>query len=468
MKNKTGYPLSKSLIILTSLVIDIFFMICADLTSFIIRFNGVFPPENFNAYLKLALFIIISRVLCFYVFGLYEKAKYKSNFEIFINTIKAATVSSIIIICLLYFLNIEDYPRLIAIFSYLLTIIFVTCWRLVLKEFINFYLGAEFLKSHLLIIGADKNAQEVAMRAMMDGAVEYQFMGFIKSKNNSEISVDKENVIGVLADLPELLKKYTVDEVILADHSLQRETLSDLVSFLNRRKIAIKSAPSAYDTIITNAVLSEKETLFIGPASVAHPASWYWGLKRILDIIAASAILVLTMPVIILAIIAIKITSPGPIFYFQKRIGKNGASFVIYKFRSMRLGAEKRKHPVWAKEGDERITLVGKLLRHYRIDELPQLINILKNDMSLIGPRPERPYFTYKLMRGIPFYAQRLQVKPGISGWAQVNFKYTNTEEDAKKKLLFDLYYIHNMSFTLDLLISLKSLKVVISGSGAH
>lgn len=132
------------------------------------------------------------------------------------------------------------------------------------------------------------------------------------------------------------------------------------------------------------------------------------------------------------------------------------------------MDAEKGKYPRWAKKDDVRITSIGKVLRRFRIDELPQLVNVLKNDMSLIGPRPERPYFTSKLIKTIPFYVQRLQVKPGISGWAQVNFQYTDNEEDTKKKLLFDLFYIQNMSLAIDLFVALKTLKVVITGHGAH
>jgi lipopolysaccharide/colanic/teichoic acid biosynthesis glycosyltransferase len=134
----------------------------------------------------------------------------------------------------------------------------------------------------------------------------------------------------------------------------------------------------------------------------------------------------------------------------------------------MQMDAEHGRKPRWAKKNDERITAVGKALRHFRIDELPQLFNILKNEMSLVGPRPERPYFTSRLIRKIPFYAERLQVKPGITGWAQVNFRYAATEEDSEKKLVYDLFYIQNMSFSLDFLIALKTLKVVFTGRGAH
>jgi lipopolysaccharide/colanic/teichoic acid biosynthesis glycosyltransferase len=177
---------------------------------------------------------------------------------------------------------------------------------------------------------------------------------------------------------------------------------------------------------------------------------------------------VFTSPILLLAVILIKVTSPGPAFYLQKRTGLNGRPFIIYKIRTMHMGAERGKKPRWAKRNDIRITPVGKFLRRYRIDELPQLINVLKNDMSIVGPRPERPYFTFQLMKKVPFYAHRLQAKPGLTGWAQVNLRYTDTEKGAQEKLLYDLFYIHNASFALDSLILLKTFQVVLSGKGAY
>ncbi len=152
----------------------------------------------------------------------------------------------------------------------------------------------------------------------------------------------------------------------------------------------------------------------------------------------------------------------------QKRVGMNGIRFAMYKLRTMRSDAEKGGRPKWAKTQDVRVTSVGRILRRFRIDELPQFYNVLRNDMSIIGPRPERPYFTSKLMRKIPFFAERLRAKPGITGWAQVNFKYAATEEDTEEKLLYDLFYIQNVSFAIDLLIVLKTFRVVLTGQGAQ
>ncbi|MCM8761566.1 MAG: sugar transferase [Candidatus Omnitrophica bacterium] len=186
------------------------------------------------------------------------------------------------------------------------------------------------------------------------------------------------------------------------------------------------------------------------------------------DIILSLFLLIITIPLMIAAALLIKITSPaGPVLYLQKRTGLNGRPFIMYKLRTMQPNAEK-KRPRWAKAGDLRVLPVGRILRRFRIDELPQLFNVLKGDMSLIGPRPERPFFTSKLMRSIPFYARRLQIKPGLTGWAQVNYQYTDTEKGAREKLLYDLFYIQNASLALDFLIALKTFRVVLTGRGAH
>ena len=187
--------------------------------------------------------------------------------------------------------------------------------------------------------------------------------------------------------------------------------------------------------------------------------------KQLLDFCAAALLILITLPITMLAAIAVKLESPGTIFYSQVRTGHNGKKFRVYKFRSMGQDAE-QMGVQWAQERDPRITKVGRLLRLTRIDELPQLWNVLKGDMSLIGPRPERPEFDGQLRQEIPYYDVRYLVKPGITGWAQVCYPYGASVEDAYQKVAYDLYYIKNYSLFLDFVIALKTLKVVILGKG--
>ena len=191
-------------------------------------------------------------------------------------------------------------------------------------------------------------------------------------------------------------------------------------------------------------------------------------VKQGMDILLALLALLITVPLWIVLPIVIKLSSSGPVFYRQERVGWHGRRFTILKFRSMQQNAEAPGHAMWAKEYDTRVTAVGRFMRHYRLDELPQLLNVLRGDMSMVGPRPERPEFIGRLTRDVPYYAYRLAVKPGITGWAQVMFRYGATVQDAAEKLQYDLYYIKHMSLRLDGLIALKTIRTVLFQSGAR
>jgi exopolysaccharide biosynthesis polyprenyl glycosylphosphotransferase len=197
-----------------------------------------------------------------------------------------------------------------------------------------------------------------------------------------------------------------------------------------------------------------------------QPSSSYLSRKRILDIVCASVLIVVTAPLLALIAIGIKFDSPGPAIFSQERIGLKGAKFILYKFRSMKPDAESKSGPVWATEFDDRVTPFGRLLRKFRLDEIPQAINVLRGDMSFAGPRPERPYFVDMLREQIPSYDLRHDVKPGITGWAQVTYPYGASGEDAIEKLKYDLYYINHLSFRQDVLVLFRTIKVVLFGKG--
>jgi lipopolysaccharide/colanic/teichoic acid biosynthesis glycosyltransferase len=190
--------------------------------------------------------------------------------------------------------------------------------------------------------------------------------------------------------------------------------------------------------------------------------------RRVGDLLTASMLIAVTWPFLALIAFAIKLDSPGPIFYRQERVGLGGRRFIIMKFRSMVRDAEPYGHPVWAAERDIRITRVGRFLRCTRLDELPQVLNVLWGDMSIVGPRPERPYFVDQITKIIPSFSERLKVNPGITGWAQVNYPYSASIEDARKKLFYDLYYIRNRNMVLDLIILFFTVRVVILQKGAR
>ncbi len=191
-------------------------------------------------------------------------------------------------------------------------------------------------------------------------------------------------------------------------------------------------------------------------------------VKRLFDIVSALILLILAAPVILVTSLLIIIESGAPVLYLQERVGRNGRLFKVIKFRSMRTDAEKDGKPIWAQKQDDRTTKIGRIIRKLRIDELPQLYCVLRGDMSLVGPRPERQFFVDQLTNEIPFYAVRHSVKPGLTGWAQVRYHYGATVEDSAEKLQYDLYYVKNHSLLLDLIIMFETVVVVLTGKGAH
>ncbi len=191
-------------------------------------------------------------------------------------------------------------------------------------------------------------------------------------------------------------------------------------------------------------------------------------LKRVFDVVCATLLILLALPVMLVTAILIRLESGGPVLYLQERVGLNGRLFNVVKFRSMRTDAEEDGKPRWASAADDRVTRVGRVIRKLRIDELPQLFSVLAGDMSLVGPRPERPYFVDKLTQELPYYAVRLSVKPGVTGWAQVRYHYGASVEDAAEKLQYDLYYVKNNSLLLDLVVLFETVGVVLTAKGAQ
>jgi sugar transferase (PEP-CTERM system associated) len=191
-------------------------------------------------------------------------------------------------------------------------------------------------------------------------------------------------------------------------------------------------------------------------------------IKRSSDVVLAAVLLIFLSPLFLLAAIAIKLNSPGPVFFSQERVGEGHKVFRVHKFRSMVQDAEKQSGPVWAQENDPRITKTGRVLRRLRIDELPQLWNVLKGEMSFVGPRPERPMFVEELEKLVRYYRERFAVKPGITGWAQVNYGYGASVRDAVEKLNYDLFYIKNMSILMDMMVILRTIKILLFGYGVR
>jgi exopolysaccharide biosynthesis polyprenyl glycosylphosphotransferase len=268
-------------------------------------------------------------------------------------------------------------------------------------------------------------------------------------------------------DLSRFAEQENISRVVVADHEIQSESAAaQALIDLKLRGVRIESALESFEKAsqkIWIEGLSAERLIF---ANGFCPSKTYLGCKRVLDVVLSLLLLVCAAPVMALTAIIIKLETPGRAIFSQERVGLLGKRFTVYKFRSMRQDAERKTGPTWAKENDDRITRFGRFLRKSRLDELPQVWNVLRGDMSFIGPRPERPYFVDLLKSKIRYYDLRHYVKPGITGWAQVMYPYGASVEDSYRKLQYDLYYAKNISLQLDLLILLKTIKVVASGQG--
>ena len=325
------------------------------------------------------------------------------------------------------------------------------------------------LRHRILVLGTGPEAHVVEAAIAAASAPGIQLIGFFAVDNERESVVSPQNVIARGRPLDKTVASLGVNEVIVAVRE-QRGGALPLNALLECRLAGVR---------VTDLARFFERTQHRIPIE-ALKASWLiYGngfrqgwlralLKRAFDVAFASALLVLTLPIIVMTAVLISLESGTPVIYRQERVGLRGKTFHLFKFRSMQHNAEKDGKPTWAAIGDKRITKLGRFLRRSRIDELPQLINVLRGEMSFVGPRPERPVFVAMLSEKIPFYAVRHSVKPGITGWAQVRYSYGATVEESVTKLEYDLYYVKNHDVFLDLLIMLETIRVVLLGEGAR
>ncbi len=323
-------------------------------------------------------------------------------------------------------------------------------------------------RRNTIIIGYNQRSKEVYEDIQRAKALGLDVIGFLLVNENSNLQTENgnEKILGTIDQIEEIVNKYNVKEVIIALDKHEHDLMLDAIAKCDFNDLTIKIVPDLYEIISGQARTNQ---LYGVPLIEVNPQLmpvWERKIKRLMDVVISLIVLILTLPITLLVSLAIKLDSEGPVFYKQIRVGKDGKEFKIYKFRSMFNNAEKHTGPVWSTKYDPRITRVGKIIRKFRLDEIPQFINVLRGEMSLVGPRPERPYFVEMLSKEIPLYKRRLKVKPGITGWAQVKHKYDESIEDVKKKLQYDLYYIENISLRMDLKILFRTIFVVLFGKG--
>ncbi len=411
-------------------------------------------PDNFAYQFGLHsgpfLFLFILWLMVFYITNLYELSFLKNNINFYTSIFRAIAFASSISIGVFYLLPIFSItPKTnLAIFIVIFAGIVMGSRTLFNRA------STKGAKRPLLIVGVNQQTLDLAKFIEQNPQLGYELKYIM--------DIGKEGI----RDVDKLIRRERINTVVIAPEAYQVPTIVDVFYRSLDNQVTFKNLSNFYEELTNRVPLGAiNQIWFLENLSEGNKRT-YEVLKRFFDIIFSVLLSIVVLPFIPLFSLAVKLESSGPVFYRQRRLGQNGKIFEIIKFRTMSKDAEAKSGAVWAKENDSRITRLGKIFRKARIDELPQLWNILRGEMSFVGPRAERPEFHDKLKNNIPFYEGRYIIKPGLSGWAQINYRYGSSVEDAAEKLQYDLYYIKNRSLILDLGIILKTIDISLKQEG--
>jgi sugar transferase (PEP-CTERM system associated) len=447
---------------LVQLVIELFWLFVIGLLALHIQ-EGMEKPILHAAAPALAFALVM--VLLNGTFGIYRRRESLSSAAYVLRLCLAPAIG----VPLAYF--IADALPGGGLFQQYVGVVFISAFAgvLVVRHAIVLPLIGKIFPHRVMVLGTGAEARLVEASLATAAPPGMRLVGFHALEKEQRVLVSRWRVIARSESLEDTVKHLGVNEIIVAVRE-QRGGVLPLRSLLECRLNGVQVTDLArYFERVHGRVPIESLKVSWLIYGDGYRQGWLRSfVKRLFDISATATLLVFTLPIMAIMALSIAIESGGPVIYRQDRVGRGGRKFTLLKFRSMGLDAEKDGRPSWAVANDARVTRVGRFMRRTRIDELPQLINVLRGEMSLVGPRPERPEFVAMLTEQIPFYAVRHSVKPGITGWAQVRYSYGSTIEHAVKKLEYDLYYVKNHTLLLDLLILIDTVRVVMIGDGAH
>ena len=401
----------------------------------------------------------------FYFYDLYDFLVMHDRRELVLRLVQALGLAWVALAITFYIFPHLMLGRGISLVALPLALTLMVSWRVS----IHWFLGHPQFGERILVVGSGENALEVAREVLGRKDAGYRIVGFV---DNDPAMVGKSllnpRVLGLAADLDEIVRRESVDRIVVAMGERRGQFPTDELLHLSLGgDVSIEEGASFYERLtgrVSLDMLRPSWLIFSGRGRQARIAGLFRNvMHRVVALIGG----IVSLPIAVVTAILIKLDSPGPVFYRQERVGKNGRPFVLMKFRSMGVDAEK-EGPVWASSGDDRATRVGRIIRKIRVDEIPQFWNILRGEMSFVGPRPERLHFVSQLAEEIPYYEQRHLIAPGLTGWAQIKYPYGASIEDARQKLQYDLYYIKNQSLVLDAIILFETIKIIIFGRGAH
>jgi sugar transferase (PEP-CTERM system associated) len=406
-------------------------------------------------------------VIAFYYSDLYAIDQTLSVRELLLRFMSGLGIACIVIAAVSY--PMPEFGKTIYMSEVLLIGANLCLWRLGSMRIIK----RARIHARILIIGVQTIGKLVAEELCKQQKLGMEVVGFV-GDSAGPMALSYGNPTRVLlpvfspGSVAEVIVQRGIDRILLGGAEGYEHSLGQALVKLRAKGIVIEDCHSFYERLVSKIAIADLSPQWIALSKGFRRDRVILAVKRLVDIGASGIGLWLSAPIALLTAIAIKIDSAGPVLYRQERIGQNDARFTLCKFRSMTQDAESNVGPVWASETDARMTRVGRVIRKLRIDEIPQMVNVLKGEMSFVGPRPERPFFVQQLQEKIPFYHLRHSVKPGITGWAQISYPYGDSEEAAIEKLQYDLYYIKHMSPVFDLQIIFETLKVILLGRGGR
>jgi sugar transferase (PEP-CTERM system associated) len=407
--------------------------------------------------------VVLVCLICFYYNDLYDLQIVSRRAELLIRLVHSLGVATLILALLYYVFPGLMFGRGISAVAALLTWVVLVGWRLIVDATGSFFRPDQ----RLLVAGTGQSGIRLVQELVGHPELNFKVLGFLDERGeNLGKSLVNPGIIGGVDDLEQFVQREHVDRVVLSFAERRGHMPVQNLLRIKFSGTRVEDAHSLYEKLTGRIMLERLTPSWLILSDGFRKSSLQFVVKRVLDVLISSVGLVVTLPLSLLTALAIYLEAGKPVLFRQERVGFEGKRFEMLKFRSMRCDAEENG-PAWASPNDARVTKVGRVIRRYRLDEIPQCINVLRGEMSIVGPRPERPEFVSMLEEEIPYYTQRHTVRPGITGWAQIKYKYGSSSEDAKSKLEFELFYIKHMSVFFDLLIVFRTIQVVLFGLGA-
>ena len=436
-------------------LIDAFVLVFSYVMAWVIKFQILKNDDGklpFKVYMLAMVAIVAVYLVLYHMFNLYTPKRVQGRRLELWNIVKANAVGMALILGVLYLIKLIDFSRWMLFYFVVLNVVLETIARNLIRYFLRSIRRNGYNLKHIVLVGYSRAAEEYIDRILDNPQWGYKIRGILDDHIEAGTEYRGIKVIGRIANLMVILPENRLDEIAITLGLSEYYRLEEIVNLCEKSGVQTKFIPD-YNRVIPTKPYTE-DILGLPVINIRHVPltnTFYAAMKRTMDIAGALCAIILFSPVMLFSAIMIKITSPGPLIFKQERVGLHNHTFMMYKFRSMDVQAPEKEKSKWTVKNDPRVTNFGKFMRKTSIDELPQLFNVLKGEMSLVGPRPERPFFVEKFKEEIPRYMIKHQVRPGMTGWAQVNGYRGNTS--IKKRIEYDLYYIENWTLGLDVKI---------------